>query len=1273
MILRRNTMLMISATLLGLFVVLYFTLANLLLKRFELLEAQEIREQVLWARNIINDDMENLNQTTNDWAGWDDTYQFIQDNNRAYYDNFGDAGITAIKINLMAYFQPSGHLLYGTAFDTVQGRKVPLPPQFLKFMQSRNGRALLRLDAKSSRTGILMLPSSPILLAARPILTNEKRGPVRGTLIFGRYLDTKEMQSISSLMTLPLAISRLDRPPTTPDFATARAQLQNTGPLYSQPLDETYVAGYVTLPDLTGRPAIVLRAITTRDVFHEGRETLRYLLFALLVSYLVFMTAMWLLVETGVLNRLQHLSARVNEIRRSGHIAQRVPVDGRDELSHLMSNINGMLDSLEYGQQQLRHNENLYRQMAMNASDALYSFSLAEASPQPVQWYGPVDELLGYAPGEWPRTVDAWVASLHPEDYQRITAARAAAMRGEQTLHEEYRILCKGGTYRFWLERGQRVQGLDNEEPRFIGACTDITERKLAEMSLEERERLLHATLESTADGILVVDTAGRVAIHNQKFTDMWQISAPLENVPPIESLAPILDQLKDAQTFRNSVRELYAHPETEGSQTIEFTDGRVFECYSPPQALESQKIGRVWSFRDVTASRRAERELRQSEARLREAQHLAHIGDWEWDLKQDKISWSDELYRIYGLSRNEFDGTFESYWQRVHPDDRPMLQAETMRLQEHPGPFETEHRIVRPNGDERFLFSRGEIETDEKGQPLRFYGVIQDITARVQAEKVLRASQEQEKHIAALMRGVLSATHELLSCTNIDEILRRGLEAAREKLGVERCRIALFGRDSKYLSSSYGTNLQGETTDERGHRFERPTWLLEHPEQSEFSRTGWACFDNRPLYEWDGAKMVQIARGWLGATSIQGPNGLRGILFNDTARSGAPVDSIQQEVLAIYCSLLGNIIEHKQTEIQLQQVVSGAQCLLWQADVSRENGAYIWDTNILNGEAAQEFLPVSIPPGGTYTDGFQHAKLAEDQAVMNALSNQALDNGRRRYKQEFRFRTANNEIRWVSEDVRIDPQGKGRWQLTGICTDITDHKELNATRQALLKRLVKAQEEERQRISRELHDVVGQDLAALLLRLKSMPANDQLPPAAMQHLQGVEQLIRHLMQQSRRLALDLRPETLDKLGLPTALRRFTQEWAQHSGVAVDFHSQGFDGHRLSPDMETTVYRVAQEALSNILRHARARQVSVLLERHPTQVVLLVEDDGQGFNVDSALNAPLPERRLGLVGMHERVSLMNGTLKVESNNGQGTIVVARIPIGHTTEEMSISS
>jgi PAS domain S-box-containing protein len=223
------------------------------------------------------------------------------------------------------------------------------------------------------------------------------------------------------------------------------------------------------------------------------------------------------------------------------------------------------------------------------------------------------------------------------------------------------------------------------------------------------------------------------------------------------------------------------------------------------------------------------------------------------------------------------------------------------------------------------------------------------------------------------------------------------------------------------------------------------------------------------------------------------------------------------------------------------------------------------------------------------------------------------------------------------------------------------------ADRQELLRRLGTAQEDERRRISRELHDQMGQLLAALGLGLKALEAATPATSPGRPHLARLRELTDQVGREFHRLALDLRPTALDDLGLRTALATYTEAWSERSGVAVDFQSTVADAERLPGASETALYRIVQEALTNVFKHAHARRVSVVLLRSVQQVSAVVEDDGRGFDPD--LKPGFADgRRLGILGMRERAASVGGSLLVESSPGQGATVIIRIPLPDSGEE-----
>ena len=228
---------------------------------------------------------------------------------------------------------------------------------------------------------------------------------------------------------------------------------------------------------------------------------------------------------------------------------------------------------------------------------------------------------------------------------------------------------------------------------------------------------------------------------------------------------------------------------------------------------------------------------------------------------------------------------------------------------------------------------------------------------------------------------------------------------------------------------------------------------------------------------------------------------------------------------------------------------------------------------------------------------------------------------------------------------------------------EIVQRQTAEEANRQVLRRLSEAQETERGRISRELHDRLGQDLTALKLGLENLRRQGPLAAAAGKELAKLDKLVEGLMLDVHRLAWELRPQVLDDLGLNLALRRLADDWSQTTGVPVDLHTgDDLDTHRLPPEFETTLYRVAQEALTNVARHAKAKRVSVLLERRPGYVSLIVEDDGRGYDAQGVTSAPAGPGKLGLLGMQERVRLAGGTLAIESSPGAGATVFARLPL-----------
>lgn len=217
---------------------------------------------------------------------------------------------------------------------------------------------------------------------------------------------------------------------------------------------------------------------------------------------------------------------------------------------------------------------------------------------------------------------------------------------------------------------------------------------------------------------------------------------------------------------------------------------------------------------------------------------------------------------------------------------------------------------------------------------------------------------------------------------------------------------------------------------------------------------------------------------------------------------------------------------------------------------------------------------------------------------------------------------------------------------------EIQERRASEDARLALLRQLVTAQEDERRRLARDLHDQLGQQLTSLRLKIDSMKATGKISST----ISDLQAIVKRLDDDVDFLAWELRPVALDELGLEAALSSYAQQWSGHFKIPVNFHGN-LGPNRLAPEVESNLYRLAQEALNNCAKHSKCKQADIILERREHHVVLIIEDDGIGFDTSTVDT----ERRLGLVGMRERAALVSGRFEIESTAGKGTTVLVRVP------------
>ncbi len=262
--------------------------------------------------------------------------------------------------------------------------------------------------------------------------------------------------------------------------------------------------------------------------------------------------------------------------------------------------------------------------------------------------------------------------------------------------------------------------------------------------------------------------------------------------------------------------------------------------------------------------------------------------------------------------------------------------------------------------------------------------------------------------------------------------------------------------------------------------------------------------------------------------------------------------------------------------------------------------------------------------------------------------------------------------ISQLAESARAIGRGDFRWKapvwakdeigsLGGAFNEMSrELRRKDQMREQLLARLINAQEDERKRISRELHDETSQALTSLKVGLRLVEESTDSAHIR-KKLTELRALATQTLGNVHQLAVELRPSILDDLGLIAAIQRYTEEYSTKMNIKVDFHVSGLEGQRLPPETEVTVYRIFQEALTNIVKHAAANNVSVVLSCQDSSLVVIIEDDGKGFDANAVISST-DVNRLGLFGMYERASLVGGKLTIESQPGAGTTIFLSVPL-----------
>jgi PAS domain S-box-containing protein len=348
--LRTKTVFFISLTLVGLLVALYAVSRQVLLRSYGELEEQDTRQNLERAVSALTDDLDSLGRAASDYSAWDQTYAFIHGGNPNFVKSeFPVETFLRLRLSLAVLLDNSGKTIFEQAADLHRGVLTPIP---LGLKQSFSLDSLLthHSRANSKIEGILLLPADTLLVTSQPIITSRGGGPVAGTVLMARTLDAEEVERLGKVTHLALSMRRFDDATMPDDFLRARSTAAEGHHTFVRRLDANTIAGYALIKDIYGKPVLLLRVTLPRVIYQQGQTSLLHFMILLVVAALVFAGVALLVLERNVLSRVYALTDGVAEIGARGDLSRRVAPSGRDEMSSLAENINGMLGALESAQ-----------------------------------------------------------------------------------------------------------------------------------------------------------------------------------------------------------------------------------------------------------------------------------------------------------------------------------------------------------------------------------------------------------------------------------------------------------------------------------------------------------------------------------------------------------------------------------------------------------------------------------------------------------------------------------------------------------------------------------------------------------------------------------------------------------------------------------------------------------------------------------------------------------------------------------------------------------
>ena len=877
----------------------------------------------------------------------------------------------------------------------------------------------------------------------------------------------------------------------------------------------------------------------------------------------------------------------------------------------------------------------------------------------------------------------SWSKAVHPDDVQTTLEAWNLAVAEKRVFEFEHRLRRHDGEWRLCSIRAVPVLDTRGKIREWVGVHTDITKSRQARLDAElmasvsddlnqiadtdEMIRSVTAKLGTYMD----LSVCAFVQIDETENTATITHDWHRPDVPDLVGVYPLSDYLADEFQIALRAGESFvicdtaADPRTTKTESYEVLKIRSFVVvpaiksgewrfsiaiyHSSPHKwskdeieLTRQLTDRIWARLDRD---RAEEVIRESQSRFSLAQEAGNVGIWDWDVASNRTYWSETMWRIYDAERQSINPD-EAFWlSRIHEDDRERAKLNLQKIlasttDRHTNTF----RIVQRRGDVRWIESIATVQRDAEGQPTRMYGVDLDITEKKNIERRIRRSENQLRVITDSVPGLISYIDKDCRYRFVNRKYTEWFGISAEEFIGRHMREMLGAKVYKVLKPNVEMVLSGkactiETTvpyKNAGERFVQFSYVPDFRDDNSVGGFYVLVTDltDRKLME-DllrsseerlSGLMESFTDYAIFSTDLDGRieswnSGAENIFgYTESEILGRPAD-----ILYIPDEVAKGL---PLKEMRVARQAGRAPGERWHV---RKDGTHFF----ANGEMMPLFIGKSLTG---------YAKIIRDRTEAKLLADE--------------LQRAYDEL-----EMRVIDRTKELGETNTLLVQQMEEREfIEEQRIGLLRKLFTIQEDERGRIARDIHDQLGQRLTALRLKIASLHDLSNGNAVVRKRIDRVQEIAEHLDREVSFVAWQLRPSILNDVEFVKALGDYIAEWSRYSDIHAEFDPIGLTGVEIDTDIQTNLYRITQEALNNAAKHARGDRINVLLEKRGDELILIVEDNGRGFEMPEAGIDRDLGKGFGLVGMRERAALISGTLEIESAKNKGTTVFVRVPL-----------